>query len=151
METYHNFYEEYNIKQTSTTNFDLINYAKQLKIKYFRGYYMNDELPKKIRPNECGIVNLQNSDQPGSHHVCYYKKGKVKYYFDSYGLDSTNDMLKYLKPTKNSSKLIMNTYEIQKLGTKICGQICLYVLYMLSNDYKFEDILLTLMHELHPA
>ena len=51
------------------SNYELIDFAKKLKMKYFRGYYMNDEIPKKIKTNECGIVNLQDSDEQGSHHV----------------------------------------------------------------------------------
>src|SRR5204862_6408581 len=93
-----------NFKQFYSTNYELIDYAKKLKIRYFRGYYMNDELPKKIKTNECAIVNLQDSDEPGSHHVCYFKKGKLKYYFDSYGLDPTNEVLKYLKGSAKSSQ-----------------------------------------------
>src|SRR5271156_3601274 len=120
--------------------------AKKLKIKYFRGYYMNDELPKKIKINECGIVNLQDSDEQGSHHVCYFKKCKLKLYFDSYGLDPSNEVLNYLR---NSVKLpiITSTYQIQKMGSTMCGQYCLYVLYYLREGYNFIDIL----HKLLPV
>jgi len=150
MESFNNFCTDNNIKLETTSNFDLINYAKQLKIKYFQSYFMNDELPKRIKTNKCAIVNLQKSDQDGSHWCCYWKKGKEKYYFDSYGLEPCNEMLKYLKPTKNVPPLIISTYQIQKFGTVICGQICIYVLYMLGNNHKFIDILLSLMNEFHP-
>jgi len=46
---------------------------------------MKDDLPKKINKIECGIVNLQNSNQGGSHWVAYYKNNNKKYYFNSYG------------------------------------------------------------------
>ena len=97
MESFKDFCTKNNIKMDTLTNFDLINYAKQLHIKNFRGVFMQDELPKRIKTNECAIVNLQKSDQDGSHWTCYYKHGKEKYYFDSYGLEPTNEMLKYLK------------------------------------------------------
>jgi hypothetical protein len=156
MKTYRIFCEKNNIKQATTTNFDLINYAKQLKIKYFRGYFMNDELPKRMKVNECGIVNLQNSDQPGSHHVCYYngstKHRKDIYYFDPFGLEPTNEMLKYLKssPT-NKARVIMSTFKIQKFNTEICGALCIYVLYMLTHGNQFIDILLHLMTEINAS
>src|SRR6266853_2562289 len=102
-----------------------------------------------IRSNECGVVNLQNSDQQGSHHVCYYKHGKEKYYFDSYGLNPSDDMIKYLKPTKNSSLIICSTFIIQKFNTVICGQLAVYLLFMLNQGYKFLDILFSLMDEIH--
>src|SRR3977135_1446648 len=110
------------------SNFDIINIVeKQLKIKYFRGVFMRDNLPKHINTNECGLVNLEPNSENGSHWVGYYKKGSKKYYFDSYGLDCTNEMLKYMKPSttrpETSPKVLMSTFEIQKLGipTVICG------------------------------
>ena len=39
------------------TNFQLIDAVKKLKIKNFRGVFVRDELPKKPRKKECGIVN----------------------------------------------------------------------------------------------
>jgi len=55
-------------------------------------------------------------------------------------------MLKYLKPTKNSSPLIISTYQIQNFGSVICGQLCLYVLFMLGSGYKFLDIITELFN-----
>ena len=145
--TFKRFCSDNDLPLNTMSNFDIIRIAKQLKIKYFRGVYMRDSLPKTIRTNECGIVNLEPESENGSHWCCYYKKGSKKYYFDSYGLDPTNEMLKYLKQNNPKSEVIMNTYEIQKFGTVICGQISLYVLFMLSHDHQFIDILLSLMTE----
>src|SRR6266853_715932 len=58
-------------------------------------------------------------------------------------------IIKYLKPTKNSSPIVCSTFIIQKFGTIICGQLCCYVLYMLDKEHKFLDILLSLMDEIH--
>ena len=41
------------------TNFQLIEAAKKLKIKNFRGVFVRDELPKKPRKKECGIVKYR--------------------------------------------------------------------------------------------
>ena len=144
MQSFNDFCKDNNIKLETTSNFDLINYIKQLKIKNFRGYFMKDELPKKIKSKESAIANLQNSNQPGTHHTAYWKNNKDKYYFDSYGLDPSNQMLKYLK-----SPLVISTYQIQNSGTVICGQLCIYMLYMLDHNHKFIDILLSLMNEFH--
>src|SRR5438552_3541665 len=103
MQSFNNFCEDNNMPLTTMSNFDIIKICKQLKIKYFRGCLMNDELKNKIKTNECAIINLQNLDQSGTHCCCYYKNGKEKYYFDSYGLDCTNEMLNYLKPSNKSS------------------------------------------------
>jgi len=137
------FCEDNNIKLETLSNYNLINYAKQLKIKNFRGVFMRDNLPKKIRTNECAIVNLEPDSETGSHWCAYYKNGKQgKFYFDSFGLNPTNEMLNYLKKGGNFS-----TFEIQPMGSVICGQLCLYILYRLSNGDNFVDILIDLKNE----
>src|SRR6266853_4427226 len=112
MQSFKHFSGAHILKMDTLTNFDLIEYAKELKLKHFRGVFMKDELNKRIGKNECGIVNLQNSNQEGSHWTCYFKCGTEKYYFDSYGLEPPNQLLQYLKPTKNSTPLIISTYQI---------------------------------------
>ena len=67
------------------TNFDLISYIEQLKVPYFRGVFMRDGLPKNSNPIECGIMNLNTSDQNGSHWVCFVRNKKDRIYFDSFG------------------------------------------------------------------
>jgi hypothetical protein len=46
---------------------------------------MKDALPQKINNAECGIINLENSDENGRHWTAYYKNNDKKCYFDSYG------------------------------------------------------------------
>ena len=48
MQDFNTFCSSNGFGKDTTSNYDLIDYAKQLKIKYFRGCFMNDELPKKI-------------------------------------------------------------------------------------------------------
>jgi hypothetical protein len=48
---------------------------------------------------KCGIINLEESDENGSHWTAYYKNNSQKYPFDSYGEASLpNQLLKYLRP-----------------------------------------------------
>ena len=42
-------------------NIDLLQWVKQLGIKYFRGIYSRDNLPNKIHKLETGIINLDDS------------------------------------------------------------------------------------------
>lgn len=67
------------------TNYELVKYAKQLKIPHSRGVYMKDALPKNPLLNESAIVNLDNASGEGTHWVCYKKIGNNEYYFDSFG------------------------------------------------------------------
>src|SRR5271156_1750193 len=130
---FYTFCKENNISLNTMSNYDIIRVAKELKIPHFRGCFMRDTLPKHINTNECGIVNLEPDSEQGSHWVSYYKHASEKYYCDSYGLPPTNEMLKNLKPSSVSSQVIMSTFVIQQLGTVICGQLSIYVLYMLTH------------------
>ncbi|KAL4153107.1 hypothetical protein QTP88_000940 [Uroleucon formosanum] len=57
---------------------------------------MRDELPIKPRLNECGILNLNNSTQDGSHWVAWKKIKNKKIYFDSFGMPPPPELVKYL-------------------------------------------------------
>ena len=133
------------IPDRALSNFELINYAKQLDIPNFRGVFMRDELPKRPWLNECGIVNFNNSMEPGSHWVAYYKNKRQRIYFDSYGqviLAEVKDYLKSDKEKENDESVIQrNTDIVQEFNTQICGHLCLYVLKSLSTGQTYRDIL----------
>jgi len=60
---------------------------------------MKDELPQKINKMECGIINLEDTNQNGSLWVAYYKNNDEKCYFDSYGnAPPPIEVVKYLGP-----------------------------------------------------
>ena len=118
------------------SNYDLIDAIKQLKIKHFRGVFLRDQLPSKPRKNECGIINLADSDDSrGTHWVCYYRKNNKNYYFDSYGLRYPLELESYLGNTIEYNKL-----HIQKNGA-IYGHLCLYVLCKLSKGLEIDNII----------
>ena len=133
------------IPDKALTNFELSSYVSKLCIPNFSGVFMRDALPTKPYKNECGIVNFDTSHGPGSHWVAYYKKGKERIYFDSYGqsiLDELNNYLKTKKEKENDEAVIFrNTDIVQSFNTKICGHLCLYVLKSLSLGKTFREIL----------
>ena len=53
------------------TRIELSTYARELEISHFRGVFMRDTLPQYPFHIDCVIVNLNISDQSGSHWVCY--------------------------------------------------------------------------------
>lgn len=131
------------------TNFDLKDYANYLNLPI--KVLMNNELNKiKNSKKHNIIINYQNSDESGSHWVCV----KDKYiYFDSYGIKPTKEVESFL-----DYNYIYNKIQVQPDNTKICGILCLYVLWRLSdmsdnlsvisdnviryeddNDYKSRD------------
>jgi hypothetical protein len=73
------------------TDIQIIDAVNKLKIPQFRGVFCRDELPHKVNVNECGIINLDDSRGMGTHWCCWFKRGRDKYYFDSYGLQPPNE------------------------------------------------------------
>lgn len=109
------------------TDDDIINFVKKTKIKYFRGVFMRDKLPKKSRQVECGVINLDNDSGPGTHWVSYYKNKGLTEYFDSFGnLSPPKEFIKYIG---SKSKITYNYKQYQSYGTFICGHLCLQFLY----------------------
>ena len=132
-----------NIPDKPLSNFELLDYAKQLNISHFRGVFMRDELPKKPWVNESGIVNFNTSLEPGSHWVAYYKNGKQRIAFDSYGQVVLKELSDYLKTKKEKNEAVIqrNTDIVQNFNTKVCGHLCLYVLKSLSQGMTFREVL----------
>ena len=121
------------------TNFELEEAAQELKISNFRGVFLRNTLPKRPKKNECGILNLDDTSGNGTHWVAWYKNGKNKYYFDSFGVQPPTELITYL-----SSPIHYNTEEIQPRDQVFCGHLCLYVLKHLSDGEKFQDVINTL-------
>ena len=63
-----------------------MDWIKRLGIKHFRGIYSRNGLPNKIK-KECGIINLDDIQGPGTHWVCYRNINNVVEYFDPFGLE----------------------------------------------------------------
>lgn len=102
------------------TNIDLLHYTKD--IKYFRGVFMRNNLPRKPWTNECGILNLDEMEGEGTHWVAYNKKGNKSTYFDSFGnLPPPQELIKYL----DSSSIEYNYTKFQDYNTYVCGHLCL--------------------------
>lgn len=92
----------------------------------FRGVYMRDSLPKLPKINECAIVNLDSSDNLGTHWVAYVKKGINVNYFDAFGnLRPPLELLKYF----DGCKILYNRRRYQDWETPYCGHYCLLFLY----------------------
>ena len=118
------------------SNFQLIDAAKNLKIKNMRGVFVRDELPKRPKKVECGILNLDDSQGNGTHWTAWIKKDNEKQYFDSYGLAPPVELVEYLK-----DPVYYNSERVQPDGAVICGHLCLYMLKKRSDGCNFQDIL----------
>ena len=125
---------------------EILEYIKKLKIPYFVGVKMRDEIsssPPKIR--ECGIMNLNTHLQDGSHWTCWYKRGKERYYFDSFAEPPPYELLQYLKThvemIDDLPAIRCNAVTVQHDQSNECGSLCLYVLKQMSDGVPFSSII----------
>ena len=114
---------------------------------------MRDQLPSKSFEQEWGILNFNTHDQEDSHWVCWFKSGKERYYFDSFGEPPLLEMLTYLKTHKemedNSLVIWQSTLTVQRYQSNECGLFCLFVLKKLSEKVTFSEILTFLSQRYH--
>ena len=129
------------IPETALTNIDIEKYVKILKINNFRGCYMRDEL-KNLRCNsvECGVLNLNLSSASGSHWTCWFKINNDKYYFNSFGLPPTKELVDYL-----GSPILYSTFQLQEMIDQNCGKWCLFILKKLNEGRDYIDLILSLV------
>ena len=59
------------------SNLEIIDAAKKLSLCGFRGVLLRDTLPKKLKLNECDILNLDSSSGDGIHWVMWFKKVRI--------------------------------------------------------------------------
>ena len=116
-----------------TSNLELDQYMQ--KHKGFNNTASIDTI-KKLKNNEFQIINYEKAGQGGSHWVCLINKGNKNYYFDSYGLPPQNEIMKATK-----GLIMHNTFQIQKTGSDVCGQYCIYVIEQMIKGEEFIDII----------
>ena len=68
------------------SNFDIINWVKELKIKNFDGVFNKDS---RQWASNCGILNLDSDNGPGKQWACYVDS----FYFDPFGLPPPENIL----------------------------------------------------------
>lgn len=118
------------LPQRPLTNFDLTRYVKTLSIPHFRGVFMRDNLPNKIRKFESGIINLDDSRGPGTHWTGYVKKNSDIYYFDSYGnLRPPVEVINYFFSDGSQNNIKYNYGRFQNDNSFNCGHLVLEFLY----------------------
>lgn len=88
---------------------------------------MIDTLPNTIFKNETGIVNLDSIFGPGTHWVCYRKRGNIIDYFDSFGnLRPPIELIRYFQSSRQKPiKIYYNYNRYQSLNAVNCGHLCL--------------------------
>lgn len=108
------------------SNFEIEKCAYELYIPYFRGVFSRDNLPQKGPHNkETAVINLDNTDGPGTHWVCYIKRDNYVIYYDSFGIQPPSELLHYLGPRVH---IDYNYGQDQGVLQITCGYLCLLFL-----------------------
>lgn len=120
---------------STTSNDELykISNTLDLKIKVLMSDEILNYIPKGL-PDGNYILNLENSNQNGSHWTGLVKKANVLYYNDSYGSYPDAPVYDLIK-TYNYS-LIMNERSHQKIGSSSCGYWVIFYLYFMNIKNK---------------
>jgi len=80
---------------------------------------------------------------PGSHWVCMYFDNRDRgEYFDSYGRQPNNTIVRYMK--RFASHIKFNKKCIQQPLTSTCGQLCVYYLIWRSRQIPLKEIVSSL-------
>ena len=88
-----------------------------------------------------GFLNIDNGSLGGTHWTCFIVKDNKSYYFDSFGGQPDNFLLKQLpKPIMN------HIYKRQDINSQLCGSYCLYFFY-LNELMNYYDAILKLVLE----
>ena len=85
------------------------------------------------------IINLQDSNQPGSHWIASKRVNNTIFVFDSFGIgDIPVGIFKVYK----NYKIITNIYRIQDISSNLCGMFCvLFILYDIKSKNNFIKFL----------
>src|SRR5829696_6867596 len=129
--------------EDSTSNFQLLKYAKDLGIKPFKVVMRNELYKLKKTKKNYIIANYQTTNEKGVHWVALYRNSNSKsFYFDSYGIVPFQEAEEFL------GNGVYSTFKIQPTGSKMCGQLALFFFFSLSKGRDFFDIVLEMKNEL---
>jgi len=99
--------------------------------------FSRDNLPKRIKDTENGIINMDSTSGPGTHWICYYNHPKFKdvLYFDSFGLTPPKEIEKFLRTSRK--KILLNSAQIQHNQSVLCGYYCIYFILELNKGTNY--------------
>jgi hypothetical protein len=115
------------------------------KLTSFKGTYPCDEIPNFTENEYSIIVNVDNSNLPGSHWTALVIRGNNAYYFDSFGrlYDNFSFPPDYRENLQNiclGKKVIFQEKVLQGFHSNTCGEYCIYFIDQLEKRIKFTDI-----------
>ena len=127
--------------------------VKALQIKNYVGYFSKDEIPSSLSPSKeyCFLCNFQNKNEPGSHHVAFWRKDSDRRYFDSFGGPILNEIIKLEKNKKIWNYQAFDSIKpdtlIQDPASTLCGELSVLFLFLCDKGNTFREIIKMLLHK----
>ena len=96
---------------------DLLRIGNRLLLGKFHGVYPSDKMPRLTKSKPYAILNVDKSNQPGSHWVAVARINGTTYIYDSFGRKT-----KKLIPDLNSTIRDIDTKDAEQKSTEDnCG------------------------------
>ena len=88
--------------------------------------------------NECGIFNLNDSSQGGSHWCAWATKGGRYYFFCSFGSSPCKELEDYA----GDKSILYHDYKIQDFEDSNCGEFCILFLFLFTklSTHRNSDV-----------
>lgn len=108
----------------TTTNFQLNEIGKELFSDLFLGVFMSDTVPRMRKDNTCCIINVDKSNQLGSHWLGLYYRGGKYFYYDSFGRRPSKILdKKSIQSITGSGEILFDTIDGEQFDEETnCGQ-----------------------------
>jgi len=115
-----------------TSNTELLDILKNDNIK-INGVFAKDQLKKPLKDGFY-IINLDNSDGPGTHWTALYKiNDGFSFYYDSFGFIAPSEIEDLLH------KYEYNKKQIQDIKSTSCGFYCIaFIKFMINKQDKMK-------------
>ena len=112
------------------SNIDIEKLCAKMKVPLVK-CDCKDKLPKRLR-NGAYVINLANSNQPGTHWTAFIIETKTKTcaYFDSFGIPPPQEVLKFAVKCKH---IFYDTRPIQDINAVTCGWYCVAFLHFMTH------------------
>jgi hypothetical protein len=118
-------------KLKTLTDIDIKNFANRYKLP-LENILMRDEIKNHLKVGFY-VINLDTSDDEGTHWTVCYAHPLKSYYFDSYGFVPPLELEQKIKP------YIYNDKDIQDWNSEACGWYCIAFIKFLC-DKMDKDI-----------
>jgi len=129
-----------NVGNTTTNGTELEREGVKLFGMKFKGVYASDKIPHLDNLKSYAILNLDKSNEPGSHWIAIAHKDNTTYCYDSFGR-GYKTIIKNLNYSANG-RIVNTDLDAEQHPTELnCGLRCLSFLYVFHH-YGAEVALL---------